>query len=154
MSIAALSVATVFFMANPPEGATLKEAKCVVEAVHYEANGESIQGKVGVMFTLQTRKISPRFPNTYCGVLKHENQFNHRGVGLSLNDVYLSESDDVRSFEETLVLVSDFLEGRLTDPTQGADHFYNPDEVPRTPIWAANPITSVRIGGHRFVRLY
>jgi spore germination cell wall hydrolase CwlJ-like protein len=46
-----------------------KEAFCMAQAVYFEARQESHSGKVAVANVIKNRKLSDRFPNTYCGVV-------------------------------------------------------------------------------------
>lgn len=44
--------------------------------LHYEARGESYEGKVAVASVVMNRVESSRFPNTVCGVVKQRKQFS------------------------------------------------------------------------------
>ena len=44
------------------------------------------------------------------------------------------ESYDLNSFYECLDVARDILSGEVTDPTNGATHYFNPDHA--NPIWA------------------
>ena len=131
----------------------VEEAMCLTEIVHYESNGEGYSGKKAVANVALTRaEPNLHFPDSICGVLEHEGAFEHRNYGKDLDDIRLTEPDDRESFSETLALVRMAMEGRLSDNTQGADHFFNPDLS--NPGWASNPLSVVDIGNHRFVKLY
>lgn len=153
MSVAALTLALNFLPLHIPEE-RLDEALCLTEAIHYEANGEPWEGKKAVAFVFDKRVDIKRFPDDYCGVLNDAGQIQHRAAGVGLSDVVLTEPGDLRSFDETMDIVILFMEGELEDPTQGADHFYNPDFVKVTPLWARNPYSRVIIGNHLFLQVY
>lgn len=151
MSVIALAVAIGFFTERLPED-HMDEALCLTEIVHYESNGEGLAGKRATANVALTRAGLQYFPDDLCGVLDFPNAFSHRRIGKDLSDITLTEPADVESFEETLELVERALTDGIIDNTGGADHFYNPSVV--QPMWASNPISAVRIGRHRFVKLY
>ncbi len=130
----------------------LDEAICLTEAIHYETNGEVRPGKRAVANLILTRQGHHRFPDTMCDVVDYSGAFSHRGEGLSLHDVVLTEPGDIASFEETLDMVRVTLNGELVDNTDGADHFYNPDIS--SPFWGVPEDFTVRIGNHQFVKVY
>lgn len=130
----------------------MDEALCLVEAVHYEANGESRAGKRGIANVMTTRAEHERFPVTYCGVLDAPGAFDHRRKDLMLQDVILTEPGDVASFEVTLDIVRITLNGDLIDNTGGATHFYNPHLS--NPFWATPERLTSRIGLHQYVNVY
>lgn len=151
MGVIALTAALAFLNVHLDD-ADVEDALCLVEAVHYEANGEGWSGKKAVANVVMTRADHPRFPSTFCSVLQAPSAFSHRDEGLSISDVVLTEPDDIESFDETLELVLVAMNDSLPDNTRGADHFYNPDLS--NPSWASNPKSSVVILNHRFIRLY
>ena len=58
------------------------EHECLAGAVYFEANGESLQGQLGVAEVVLNRARSGRFPSTICGVVKQRGQFSFiRGGG-------------------------------------------------------------------------
>ena len=53
-----------------------KELRCLALNIHFEARGESDQGKIAVAVVTLNRVKSKRFPSTICGVVKQKNQFS------------------------------------------------------------------------------
>lgn len=130
----------------------LDEALCLVEAVHYEANGEGRHGKRGIANVVLTRQGHPRFPETYCRNLDKPGAFDHRNHGYTLHDIILTEPGDIASFAETLDVVRVTLNGDLVDNTGGATHFYNP--YISSPFWGVPEDFTTRIGNHQYVLVY
>lgn len=62
--------------------------------------------------------------------------------------VAVDEADDV--FSECLDIAVMAVMGVLDDPTDGADHYFNPDLV--RPSWAASMTKTASIGNHVFYR--
>jgi N-acetylmuramoyl-L-alanine amidase len=47
----------------------VREVRCLAEAVYYEAKGEPHRGQLAVAEVVANRVASPRWPNTFCGVV-------------------------------------------------------------------------------------
>lgn len=125
----------------------------MVEAVAFEARGESLSGKRAVANVILNRVDNTRrFPNTVCGVLRQPYAFSHIRTGRTLRDIVIDNPREYQAMVETVRVSVNALVGRMSDNTLGADHFFNPNVV--RPSWAENPMYGVVIGGHEFVRLY
>lgn len=52
------------------------ELECLAGAIYFESRGEPIAGQLAVAQVIINRAESPRFPATYCGVVKQPSQFS------------------------------------------------------------------------------
>jgi len=152
MAVVKAAAFALFVLGGEVAPADLKDAMCLTEIVHFEANGERWVGKKAVANVAITRSELYRFPDDLCGVLHQPGQFSHVSAGRSLDDVVLTEPGDIESFHETLALVARSFKEGIDDVTEGADHFFNPSLS--SPPWGRNPISMVQIGNHRFVQVY
>ena len=58
---------------------------------------------------------------------------------------------DGQVLEDYKKIASDVLEGRVSDPTLGADHYYNPSAA--SPDWQYAGVQTAVIGDHVFRKL-
>jgi len=59
------------------------ELFCLAQNVYFEARAESMQGKIAVASVVKNRIKDPKFPKTYCGVIrdgKHYESWKTKGV--------------------------------------------------------------------------
>lgn len=52
------------------------ELRCLAGAVYFEARGEPLTGQLAVAEVILNRAADPRFPATYCGVVRQKGQFS------------------------------------------------------------------------------
>lgn len=52
---------------------------CLASVVHYEANGESLAGKIAVASVVMNRMEHSKFPDALCDVVKQPKQFSWYG---------------------------------------------------------------------------
>jgi len=117
-----------------------------------EAAGEPGLGKIAVAWVVKNRVISKKFPSTYKGVIFQRMQFT--GVNSSLwrktyypNKMTIQEK---KVFEECVDIAKKVIQGVLSDPVFGADHYYNPKLA--SPYWAKNMRITIKIGNHLFLK--
>lgn len=53
-----------------------EEMRCLAGAVYFESRGEPLAGQLAVAKVVINRKHSPRFPDSYCGVVYQRSQFS------------------------------------------------------------------------------
>ncbi|MFN4038227.1 MAG: cell wall hydrolase [Erythrobacter sp.] len=53
-----------------------EEMKCLAGAVYFESRGEPLTGQLAVAQVIINRTDDPRFPASYCGVVKQAGQFS------------------------------------------------------------------------------
>lgn len=119
-----------------------------------EARGEEKQGRIAVAWVIRNRATkSPAYnwPNTPKAVCRQPWQFscwNSNDPNLPKMKG-LTERDSI--FRECLAVANDVLNGNVSDPTNGADHYYAISI--NTPSWAIGKKPTVTIGHHRFYEL-
>lgn len=151
-------------LASQPESleVPLSDYACMVEALHFEAKGESYEGKVAVANVIMNRVRSKRFPSTVCGVVKqgpeyanghpkkHRCQFSYWCDGLS-DHIVIDNRIERESFAESAIIAFNAVNKNLKDTTNGSDHYYAHDKV--TPFWADHAKRITIIENHTFVKL-
>jgi spore germination cell wall hydrolase CwlJ-like protein len=92
-----------------------REVNCLTEAVYFEARGESHLGKLAVANVILNRtKVTEKFPDTVCGVIKQKGQFSYNPKQKVTDfDLWIN----IRMLAEQVLL------GQGIDPTKGALFF-------------------------------
>lgn len=116
------------------------EIDCLVSAVHYEARGEPIEGRVAVVEVVLARRESARWPSTACGVIAQRSQFSFVRNG-RIPDVNASHYGRARE------VVMDVLSGRTSSSAKGATYFHASYVRPG---WSRNKRQISQIGRHLF----
>lgn len=127
----------------------------LAEAVFFESRGEVLTGQYAVAHTIVTRKRSGRWPDDIRSVVNQKRrgvcQFSYMCQFKMKRDRMKVIQKNDNSWRTALVVATDVLFGLASDPTNGADHFYNPDKV-KQPVFARTYEFVARIGNHRFYR--
>jgi spore germination cell wall hydrolase CwlJ-like protein len=92
------------------------EVRCLEAAIHHEAKGESLAGKLAVGTVVLNRVAAPAFPKSVCAVVKQKKQFSwykgndatlHTPVSqetkLAARKAMAAERDNVLFFHATYV---------------------------------------------------
>ena len=137
------------------------EQMILARAIFGEARGESKKGKIGVGWVIRNRADNPGWwGNSYHTVILKElrgiYQFsaldptdaNYRSV---IDPFHTSSPSDKKAWHESYEIPGQILNGKVVDPTKGADHFFSTD-IP-IPSWADKEDFTVQIGKHKFYRL-
>jgi spore germination cell wall hydrolase CwlJ-like protein len=121
--------------------------QCLVQAVYFEAGGESDSGQRAVATVILNRVRSPRFPDTVCEVVRDAGkgtcQFSFWCDGKS------DTPKDPERWARAEEAVDDVLSGRYADPTKGALFFHASYVRPR---WSRKLQKTAAIGNHIFYR--
>jgi len=147
-SLGAYIIAAFLSQAEPLE-VPINDYFCMVEAIHFEANGESAKGKQLVANVIMNRVDRIQHQNTVCDVVHSRHQFSYE-KGLQVD---LSKKPDLESFKETIEIAYDAVQGNLEDITGGADHYYNPYKIKRVQKWMMAGEQLGMIGNHKMLRL-
>ncbi len=132
-----------------PELTANAEAKCLAEALYFEARGETIKGQMAVAEVILNRVDSRKFPNSVCGVVhqggeaRYACQFSYHCDGRK--EVY----HEVEAYERAGKLALIMLEGRTRSLTDGATFYHNLGVNPR---WSRKMAETAEIGTHVFYR--
>jgi spore germination cell wall hydrolase CwlJ-like protein len=130
-------------LAHPKE-----EYMCMAHAIYHESADQSVEGQIAVGHLLLTRSQDPRWPDSVCANII-PSQFEYLKRGLLLLDVH--NSIEEKALYVAFKLSVHILEGHLPDPTNGADHFYNPNRS--NPKWARKAVSRKRIEDHLFLQV-
>lgn len=136
----------------------LKSLECLAMNVYHEARGESEKGQVAVALVTKNRVEDPRFPNTYCGVVKQGKITSWRPA-TRINECQFSwycdgkpdSVNDMISWGESVRIAYEVMYNDIIDFTKGATH-YHANYV--RPYWRKDrQLTKVKIvGTHIFYR--
>jgi len=132
-----------------PLNVPINDYFCMVEALHFEANGEGAEGKQLVANVILNRVERIRNQNTVCEVVHADAQFSYT-KGLQID---LSKPADLDSYKETIQIAYEAVQGNLEDITGGADHYYNPHKIKRVQPWMKAGKQLGMIGNHKMLRL-
>ena len=130
-------------------GANLRdEHHCMALNIYFEARGESHEGRVAVGHVVLNRVADQRYPSTVCGVVRqggervrYRCQFSWWCDGLS------DRPRNQPVWEESQLVAWLLLQGRMSDPTDGA-LWYHADYV--MPYWGRIFKAGPKIGRHIF----
>jgi spore germination cell wall hydrolase CwlJ-like protein len=141
-------IAAFLSQAEPLE-VSINDYFCMVEAIHFEANGEEERGKQLVANVILNRVDRIRNQNSICDVVHAKHQFSYE-KGLQVD---LSKNPDMESFKETIEIAYEAVQGNLKDITGGADHYYNPKKIRKVQKWMTAGEQLGMIGNHKMLRL-
>ena len=141
-------IAAFLSQAEPLE-VSINDYFCMVEAIHFEANGEKAKGKQLVANVILNRVERVRNQNTVCEVVHADAQFSYtKGIRIDI-----SKPDDLDSYKETIEIAYEAVQGTLEDITGGADHYYNPKKIRKVQKWMTSGEQLGMIGNHKMLRL-
>jgi spore germination cell wall hydrolase CwlJ-like protein len=123
--------------------------------IYGEARGESKMGKVMVMDVINNRKISSKYPNNICGVIKQRKQFSFWNGSYSKNfeSIKASIPKDRKIYKNIVKLVELYLTGAWGFGEKGISRgsmWYHADYI--RPKWSNNLNRVYHIGSHIFYR--
>lgn len=124
-------------------------AECVTlaEAIYFEARGEPTIGKIAVGFVIMTRVEKPFYKDTIEEVIYDKCHFSY-----TCDEKIKPLIGKIPVEKLPIQEASAVYYGTVDDPTEGADHYYNPKKVKRTPRFAKVYDKVVAIGDHHFHR--
>lgn len=118
----------------------------LAEAIYFEAGIEPFIGKIAVAHVVLKRVSLPHFPNTIEDVIYNLCHFTYTCNGdLDKGIIYRS-----KQWKDSLYAAELVLSGLVPDPTNGADHYFNPQKVERIPRWSKVYPQVAVIGRHQF----
>lgn len=121
---------------------------CLALAMYWEARGDGPIGMAAVGGVVLNRAADRRFPDHVCGVV------TEGGPGAPCQFAWYCDGRtdrprEAKAWRDALYLTRLMLDGRVTDPSDGALYFLTPG---LRPVWTAGLIPTARIGGHVFYR--
>jgi len=115
----------------------------LAEAIVYEARSESLRGRYAVASVILNRVDSNRFPDTIEAVITQSKQFSY------LADMQNQSTPTKQDWYEGYSVAYNTMKKKINRVTI-ADHYLNPDEVKRIPLWARVYNKVEVIGNHHF----
>lgn len=134
-----------------------KQIRCLAENIYHEARGEGDRGMIAVGYVTLNRVKRSEFPNTVCDVVKegryrngmpkrHQCQFSWWCDGRP-DTIH----KDTPQWKKSLTIAVDVFNGKVSDPTKGATHYFNYNIV--SPSWRHQLAHTVVIKNHTFYKL-
>ncbi|CAN5288198.1 hypothetical protein BH11PSE5_BH11PSE5_10740 [soil metagenome] len=126
-----------------------RAARCLAQAIYYEAGAEAPDGQRAVAQVVLNRVRSPAFPNSVCGVIY---QGSERATGCQFTftcDGSLRRQPSVAGWQRAMGVAIAALRGSVYAPVGNATH-YHADYV--VPYWAPGMAKISTIGAHIFYR--
>ena len=148
--VATYILASSLMALESPLKVDLNELGCMVEVIHFEAQGESHEGRKGVANVVLNRVDSKYYPDTICEVVHQDRQFSYRN-SIGSPKVQLKNRLDVKSFKKTVDIALSAVQNDLKDNTGGSKHYFNHDLV--IPNWYSKDKVKVVIANHTFMKL-
>lgn len=126
-------------------GAELDEqGKCLATAVYFESMGESLQGQLAVANVVINRARSPRYPSSWCAVVKQKAQFSFVRNGRFPT---IDTGSDAWRKAQAIARIAAL---NITSALPGDVLWYHADYV--APRWRNNLRRVEKIGAHIFYR--
>lgn len=126
-----------------------RQARCLSEAIYYEARGENYQGQVAVAEVVMNRVRSKHYPNTVCGVVY---QGSHRVTGCQFTftcDGAIHRRPRGRAWERAQQVATQVMLGYARPVTMRATHYHTRAV---NPVWNSGLVETTRLGSHIFYR--
>lgn len=127
-----------------------KSAKCLAEAVYFEARGEPVRGQIAVAQVVVNRAFSGYYPVTVCGVVY---QNSHRYLSCQFTFACDGIKDVVTEQEQwdrAKKIAKEMLDGRLWLPEVNRSTHYHATYV--RPYWVREMRKMTKTGLHVFYR--
>jgi spore germination cell wall hydrolase CwlJ-like protein len=126
-----------------------KEARCLAQAIYYEARGEPLPGQIAVAEVVLNRKDSKRYPDTICAVVFQNDHRKHRCQFSFACDGKTDTPPTGRVWSKSVSLANYVLADGSLRLTNAATH-YHADYV--SPFWSRHLEKTVSIGRHIFYK--
>jgi hypothetical protein len=127
-----------------------KAAKCLAEAVYFEARGEPVRGQIAVAQVVVNRAFSGYYPETVCGVVY---QNSHRYLSCQFTFACDGVRDVVtepEQWDRAKKVAKEMLDGRLWLPEVNRSTHYHATYV--RPYWVRSMKKNFKTGLHVFYR--
>ncbi len=130
-------------------GGLSDEARCLAQAVYFEARSEPLEGQLAVAQVVLNRVRSPYWPDRVCAVVFEGEQRRHRCQFSFACDGRSDNPKNRRAWRLAKMVALVALDGLWRDVTGHATHYH---AVYVTPAWRAAMAPTVRYGHHVFYR--
>ena len=123
--------------------------RCLVEALYFEARGESVRGQFAVAEVILNRVESSRFPGSLCGVIKQGTGKRYQCQFSYTCDGRKEVITERQAYERVSKVARAAIDGAIDEMTEGATHYHT--KAVR-PSWSRVYKETARIGVHIFYR--
>lgn len=138
-------------MPQPASQPSMPAREVIARTLWAEARGEGRTGMLAVACVIQNRARHPRWwGGTPVSVCLKPYQFSCWLPDDPNRQKLLAVTQTDSAFQAALSIADALLAGRLTDVTNGADHYHS---VGVAPAWSDGKTPVATIGNHRFFRL-
>ena len=135
---------------------TDKDRDILARTLWGEARGESLAGQIAVAWTIRNRvndgKTKSWWGEGYASVCQKPYQFSCWNKN-DPNFAYLSGAKTIpfREFAQARIAADQVVDGKVSDLTGGATHYYA-IAMKKAPAWAAKATQTLMLGGHVFFK--
>lgn len=126
-----------------------REWSCLVEAIYFEARGETVRGMFGVAEVILNRVDDPRYPSTICKVVNQGTGERYRCQFTYTCDGRPENMTDIRARERIGKVAHMMMSGMNRRLTGGATHYHTKSVKPR---WSKIFPRTTTIGYHHFYK--
>lgn len=129
--------------------AEMREAKCLAEAVYYEARSETKAGQIAVAQVVRNRVLSKHYPDSICGVVF---QGSERSTGCQFSftcDGSMDRAPKGRSWERSKTVASYVLSQSPGSRIGRSTHYHT---TAIDPHWSGSLERTAQVGSHIFYR--
>lgn len=151
----------IFVLAMLATGASFKAnaenreeaVRCIAENIYHEARGENLAGQFAVAEVTRLRKLSPKFPNSFCGVVWQKRYVRRLGREIAQFSWTLDGRSDKITDQKAWQLAKSIAELAYEGVTEGVlpssrTWYYHSKKV--RPGWAKRLDHVASIGEHLF----
>lgn len=128
------------------------QCRVLAEAVFFEGRGESLKGQYAIAYTVINRRDSGKYSDTIKGVVNQKRrgicQFSYVCQIKPWNRTAAIKGDD-KSWQTALDVAYNTLNYKVSDPTNGADHYHTKAVAP---VWRKKLKKILVVGNHIFYR--
>jgi spore germination cell wall hydrolase CwlJ-like protein len=119
---------------------------CLARTIYFEAGGQSLEEMAAVGHVVVNRVNGRGFPNDVCAVVRDGGRNPPCQFSWWCDD-RSNVAADRKEYDRSVGVARDILDGRVTDPTDGANMFHN---LEVTPGWAKVAELHGQIGDQLF----
>lgn len=121
------------------------ECRYLLQALYWEARGESDKGVVAVAYVILNRTKHPSWPSTVKEVITQPWQFSYR-----MENNFQKGFTDKKQYSRIAMIAKKVLLNELKNPIGEATHYHTTSI--KVPKWARNSCTVTTIGSHVFYK--
>lgn len=128
----------------------VKEKHCIIEALWYEARGESKKGIHAVASVIHNRKLSKHYPSSYCGVIKQRKQFSYTISSYhSANKIEANmKKQDFKTYGYIKSIADKMVNNKFKPSLHRSVLWYTTTRVRN--YWTKTKVVVHKIGNHKF----